>query len=138
MDTADSQKTASVESTTGDTPIRRGAGPSSSSDSSQEPPPRAAANRHPRPSAEGRLGQPSTPPTISPSSIRPSAIAYWSPRRNPFVPSIGSSTQNLPRASPALEQRSIASPTSSAATPGSSDLTASATLAMTSRPSEVT
>lgn len=41
----------------------------------------------------GRLGHPVTPTTTSPSTRRPRQTAYCPPRRNPLVPSIGSSAQ---------------------------------------------
>lgn len=39
----------------------------------------------------GRLGQPRAPTLTVPSTMRARQTAYWSPRRKPFVPSIGSS-----------------------------------------------
>lgn len=41
----------------------------------------------------GRLGHPMTPTTTSPSTKSPRQTAYCPPRRNPLVPSMGSSAQ---------------------------------------------
>ena len=65
----------------------------------QVPCPRTASTTEPGPCISGivasrRLGHPNTPIWTTPSSTNANATAYWSPRRKPFVPSIGSSTQN--------------------------------------------
>ena len=51
-------------------------------------------------SDRGRFGQPRTPTLTSPSSIRARQTAYCPPRKNPFVPSIGSSAQTRPEGPP--------------------------------------
>ena len=62
----------------------------------------------------GMFGHPSTPPTISPSSMSASAMAYCLLFMNPFVPSMGSRIQYLPdRDGSVLPPRSMASATSS-------------------------
>ncbi|PWA57901.1 hypothetical protein CTI12_AA405360 [Artemisia annua] len=55
---------------------------------------------------------PRTLRTTSPFSTRARAIAYWSPRTNPSVPSTGSKTQNLPVGPPVELHLLMASRTS--------------------------
>jgi hypothetical protein len=62
------------------------------------PAPLAVEKRTPRsPSglagSTGRLGHPIAPTTTSPSTIKARQTAYWPPRRNPLVPSMGSRAQ---------------------------------------------
>ncbi|EZF20516.1 hypothetical protein H112_05195 [Trichophyton rubrum D6] len=53
-------------------------------------------------SETGKLGHPIAPTLRSPSTIRPRQTAYCSPRRKPFVPSMGSRAHVLPLGPPAL------------------------------------
>ena len=64
--------------------------------------------------SDGMLGQPRTPPTISPSSMSASAMAYCLLLMNPLVPSMGSRIQYFPvRVGSVFPPMSMASATSS-------------------------
>ena len=56
----------------------------------------------------GRLGQPSTPTLTTPETIKARQTAYWPPRRNPLVPSMGSRAQMRPWGPPGLLPKSMA------------------------------
>mmetsp|Transcript_34379 Transcript_34379/g.47625 ORF Transcript_34379/g.47625 Transcript_34379/m.47625 type:complete len:205 (-) Transcript_34379:13-627(-) len=77
----------------------------------------------------GILGQPNTPTTTSPSSIKPKHTAYCLPATKPRVPSIGSKTQCRPLGPPGEAPKSIRLMTSSSdrVQAGSSSLTISFT-----------
>mmetsp|Transcript_8432 Transcript_8432/g.23783 ORF Transcript_8432/g.23783 Transcript_8432/m.23783 type:complete len:233 (+) Transcript_8432:307-1005(+) len=76
----------------------------------------------------GMLGQPMTPSTGSPWSIRPRAMAYWRPLTKPIVPSMGSSTQWRPSRPPGEPPASMAAMTSCSSRAGPPSSPSSAVL----------
>jgi len=98
--------------------IDSGVGSEADSVNCCDPCPRTATNKHPRApfgfeGSTGKFGHPITPSSTRASTRSARQTAYCSPRKNPFVPSIGSRVHIRPLRPPPKFPRSMASNSSS-------------------------